>query len=566
MLTNLHISNFAIVRGLDIEWQPGMTSITGETGAGKSISLDALALCLGERADADAIRPGCDKADLVATFDVRKLASAQQWLAEHDLLMAMPGQDATTTAPQECIIRRVIGHEGRSRAYINGVQVPAQQLKALAPHLLSIHGQHAHQQLLKADVQRQNLDAFADNHSLLLACRNQWKLMQQKRQQIAEATLLQQQREAQRQLLEYQVEELDQFSPQADEFAELEQEHQRLSNSHQLIAGSQQCLTLLSEHEDANILQLLQQASLLLSEQSALDARLSPLEQMLQDALVQVEETSRELRRYAERIDVDPARLTEIDQRLSTWLNLSRKHQVHAHALAEHHQQLKTQLEQLHQGESLLQLWQEELAEAEQHYAASANALSIARQNAAGHFADAIAQRMHDLSMPNAKIQLNVQAQGMAKASAQGWDLVDMLVSTNPGQPLQPLHKVVSGGELSRISLSVQVILATKVTTPTLIFDEVDVGISGPVAAGVGKLLRQLGENTQVICVTHLPQVASQGHQQLFVEKYTDGIATETRMRALEPQERVAEIARLLAGENISASALANARELLSQS
>jgi DNA repair protein RecN (Recombination protein N) len=295
----------------------------------------------------------------------------------------------------------------------------------------------------------------------------------------------------------------------------------------------------------------------------SLDPALTNVSQMLQDALVQTEEASRELRRYADKVELDPERLAQIDERLSQWLNLARKHQVTYEDLPALHQQLSAQLATLTGDDKRLVQLAADIAQAEQHYMGQANQLSLQRQQAAKLLSEKISRSMHELSMANARFDIVLRTLAAEQASAQGIDSIEFQVSTNPGQPLQALHKVASGGELSRISLAIQVILADKITTPTLIFDEVDVGISGPVAAGVGRLLRQLGESTQIICVTHLPQVASQGHQQLFVEKYTEGLATETRMRQLGDEERISEIARLLAGENISASALANARELL---
>jgi len=552
MLNHLHISNFAIVRALELDWRQGMTTITGETGAGKSIALDAVSLCLGERADGFVVRPGAEKADIVATFDITGLTAAQHWLSGQDLTMG-----------NECIVRRVVSAEGRSRGYINGVQVPAQQLKALGQHLLCIHGQHAHQLLLKNDYQRQLLDAFAESHSALATCRQLHKLWQQLQQDYLELQDNQQQREAQRQLLEYQVAELDQFAPLDEEYPELEAEQQKLSNSHSLIQSSQGALQMLYDTEDGSSYQLLRQASQQLEDYLDIDPALQPMYQMLQDALVQVEEASRELRRYSEKVEVDPQRLTELDNRLGQWLQLCRKHQIGYDQLAAHHQCLQQQLASLAGDDERLQQLEADIVQARQQYAEAAQQLTSLRQSAALELSAQIANSMTELSMANARFHIAVEAQGIDKASKEGWDNVEFLVSTNPGQPLQPLHKVASGGELSRISLAIQVILAGKVTTPTLIFDEVDVGISGPVAAGVGRLLRQLGDNAQVICVTHLPQVASQGHHQLFVEKYTDGIVTETRIRSLSDEERVQEIARLLAGENVSASAIANARELL---
>ena len=552
MLCHLHISNFAIVRALEIDWAGGMSTITGETGAGKSIAIDALSLCLGERADAGVVRPGADKADIVASFDISKLTAAQQWLAEQDLAMG-----------NECIVRRVVSSEGRSRGYINGVQVPAQQLKALGQHLLSIHGQHAHQQLLKQDYQRQLVDAFAANNALLGATRDAWRGWQQLQREYSELQQSQQQRDAQRQLLEYQVAELDNFAPLDHEYPQLEAEHSRLSHGNTLLSQSQQCLQLLYDDEQQNIYQALSTAAAQLDQLCTLDPALHNISQMLQDALVQTEEASRELRRYADKVELDPERLAQIDERLGQWLNLSRKHQVAYEELPALHQQLAAQLSALTGDDKRLLQLADDIQQAEQHYMAQANLLSQQRQQAAKLLSDKISRSMHELSMANARFDIVLSQLSAAQASANGIDAIEFQVSTNPGQPLQALHKVASGGELSRISLAIQVILADKITTPTLIFDEVDVGISGPVAAGVGRLLRQLGESTQIICVTHLPQVASQGHQQLFVEKYTDGQATETRMRQLDDEQRISEIARLLAGENISASALANARELL---
>ncbi|MCB5227115.1 DNA repair protein RecN [Alishewanella sp. 16-MA] len=552
MLCHLHISNFAIVRALEIDWAAGMSTITGETGAGKSIAIDALAICLGERADAAVLRPGADKADIVATFDISQLTTAKDWLQQQDLLMG-----------NECIVRRVISAEGRSRGYINGVQVPAQQLKLLGQHLLAIHGQHAHQLLQKADYQRQLLDAFVGKPELLQQTRQSYRYWQQLKQEFSQLEQSQQQRDAQRQLLEYQVAELDQFAPQATEFKQLEAEHSRLSHGHTLLTQSHQCLQQLYDDDNQNIYRALSHLTQQLDELVQLDPALQDVQNMLNDALLQTEEASRELRRYADKVELDPERLQEIDERMGTWLNLARKHQVNVENLAELHQQLSQQLAELTGHDKRLNELAQAINQAADVYQVAATKLTEARQLGATELSALITQNMHELSMANARFAIDLQNLPLEHASAMGLDQISFTVSTNPGQPLQALAKVASGGELSRISLAIQVILADKITTPTLIFDEVDVGISGPVAAGVGRLLRQLGRSTQIICVTHLPQVASQGHQQLFVEKYTDGQATETRMRQLSDDERIQEIARLLAGENISANALANARELL---
>ena len=474
MLSHLHISNFAIVRALEIDWLAGMSTITGETGAGKSIAIDALSLCLGERADATVVRPDADKADIVATFDIATLPQAQHWLEQQDLAMG-----------NECIVRRVINNEGRSRGYINGVQVPAQQLKALGQYLLSIHGQHAHQQLLKPDYQRQLLDAFAENvplRSELKQCYQQWQALKQEYQQLQHS---QQQRDAQRQLLEYQVAELDQFAPAEHEFSQLEAEQSRLSHGQTLLSQSQQCLEQLYDSDDSSIYQALSAVNQQLQQLCELDNSLTPLQQMLAEALMQTEEASRELRRYADKVELDPQRLQQVDERLGQWLNLSRKHQVSFEQLPDFHQQLAQQLAEITGDDRRLVQLEAELTEAEQGYHQFATDLHQQRQQAAEKLSAMIARSIHELSMANSQFEIKVQALSLEHASSHGWDQISFTVSTNPGQPLQPLAKVASGGELSRISLAVQVILADKITTPTLIFDEVDVGISGPVAAGV---------------------------------------------------------------------------------
>ncbi|BBN82023.1 DNA repair protein RecN [Pseudoalteromonas sp. A25] len=553
MLINLEIKNFAIVNALNIEWQAGMTAITGETGAGKSIAIDALSLCLGERADPAAIRPGADKAQISAHFDISTLPTAQQFLKEHML----------NNEEQDCILRRVISKNGRSKSYINGVAVTAGQLKDLGQYLISIHGQHAHQLLLKPEHQLHLLDAYAGHYSLVNAVATQYTHFNKLQREYSELQKQQQAQAAKQQLLEYQVAELDEFALEDNEFAEIEAEHGRLSHSQTIIETCQRELAHLYE-DDQTVLSQLQHSTQQFSELSSYDGNLSPIALMLEEAAVQIEEACRELRSYSENIDQDPMRLQEVEERLSKAMDLSRKHAVKPDELYDFHQQLKSELDDISSDSQRLDALEQEIADAIQAYNIAAKGLSESRQSAAKQLNELISNSMTSLSMENGRFAIELTQKTQQKPTAKGFDDIEFLVSTNPGQPLQPLGKVASGGELSRISLAIQVIIAQRVTTPTLIFDEVDVGISGPTASQVGKLLRQLGKSTQVICVTHLPQVACSGHHQFFVAKSVENGETFTSMKPLEHDMRVEEIARLIGGDKISTTTKASAQELLS--
>ncbi|NOU49597.1 DNA repair protein RecN [Pseudoalteromonas sp. JBTF-M23] len=552
MLINLEIKNFAIVNALNIEWRAGMTAITGETGAGKSIAIDALSLCLGERADPAAIRPGTDKAQISAHFDIADLPVAQQFLKEHML----------NNEDQDCILRRVISKNGRSKSYINGVAVTAGQLKDLGQYLISIHGQHAHQLLLKPEHQLHLLDAYAGHYSLLNAVTTQYTHFNKLQREYSELQKQQQTQAAKQQLLEYQVAELDEFALEEGEFAEIEAEHSRLSHSQTIIDTCQRELSYLYEN-DQTVLSQLQHSAQQFSELSGYDSNLNPIALMLEEAAVQIEEACRELRSYSENIDQDPMRLQELEERLSKTMDLSRKHAVKPDELYAFHQQLKSELNDISSDSQRLDALEQEIADAIQAYNIAAKGLSESRHAAAKQLNELISKSMASLSMENGRFAIELTQKSQQKPAAKGFDDIEFLVSTNPGQPMQPLGKVASGGELSRISLAIQVIIAQRVTTPTLIFDEVDVGISGPTASQVGKLLRQLGKSTQVICVTHLPQVACSGHQQFFVAKSVENGETFTAMKPLEHEMRVEEIARLIGGDKISATTKASAQELL---
>lgn len=551
MLAHLSVNNFAIVKSLQLELSHGMTTITGETGAGKSIAIDALGLCLGGRAEASMVRQGEEKTEVSAAFSLENNIHATRWLEDNDLL---EGSD--------CILRRIINKEGRSRAFINGSPVPLSQLKNLGQLLINIHGQHAHHQLMKSDYQMAMLDQYAGHTNLLKGTRNayqNWRQADNNLKQLKENSAA---NLAQKQLLEYQIKELNELSLGEDEYEELEQEHKRLSNSGELAATCQQAIELIYEGEEVNALGILQSASSSLIQLAELDDTLSELPNMLSEAIIQIEEANSELRGYLDNIDVDPARMAFVEERFSKVMSMARKHHVLPDELYQHHQDLLSQIEALDCSDEKLEELEQAVEAKYQAFLTSAEKLHKSRCRYAKELNKLITASMHELSMEKAQFCIEVDKQ-CTHPSPLGMDNVCFVVSTNPGQPMQPIAKVASGGELSRISLAIQVITAQKVDTPSLIFDEVDVGISGPTAAVVGKMLRKLGESTQVLCVTHLPQVAGCGHQQLFVAKQTKAGKTETQMHTLDNEQRVSELARLLGGSEITESTLANAKELL---
>ncbi|WP_044362835.1 DNA repair protein RecN [Vibrio fluvialis] len=551
MLAHLSVNNFAIVKSLQLELSKGMTTITGETGAGKSIAIDALGLCLGGRAEASMVRQGEEKTEVSAAFVLDNNIHATRWLEDNDLL---DGKD--------CILRRTITKDGRSRAFINGSPVPLSQLKSLGQLLINIHGQHAHQQLMKPEYQLTMLDQYAGHIDLLKKTRLTYQAWRQANNQLKQLKENSQQNLAQLQLLEYQIKELNELAIGEEEYAELEQEHKRLSNSGDLAVNCQKAIDLLYEGEEVNALNILQSASHILIELAELDGKLGALPNMISEAMIQLEEANSELRGYLDSIDVDPERMAFVEERYSRIMSLSRKHHVLPEELYQHHQDLLQQIAQLDCSEEKMDELAAEVEAKYQAFVSAAEKLNKSRSRYAKELDKLISQSMHELSMEKAQFKIDVCNQG-GHPSPLGFDSVTFLVSTNPGQPLQPIAKVASGGELSRMSLAIQVITAQKVDTPSLIFDEVDVGISGPTAAVVGKMLRTLGESTQVLCVTHLPQVAGCGHNQLFVAKQTKGGKTETQMVKLDQEQRVAELARLLGGSQITESTLANAKELL---
>ena len=554
MLTQLTINNFAIVRQLEIELAKGMSVITGETGAGKSIAIDALGLCLGQRIETSMVREGQERAEICATFFIEPTNPAYQWLQEQEL------QDPDN--PSDCILRRVINADGRSKAFINSTPVSASQLKEIGQYLIHINGQHASQLLLKNDYQLQLVDTFAHHNDLLAQMREDYRAWKNLQTQVKNFQQKVAENEAKKQLLQYQVEELDEFALRPNEYLELEEDQRRLSNSEQLTQLSQSALQLLSENETVSIDSMLYRATQYIDELSELDPRYVSVQTMLNDALIQVQEATSEVQHLASHIEQDPMLLQEIEQRLGQALQLARKHNVKPEELVEWHQKLKAELTALldfSESEERLILEEKAAFEKMQH---TAKQLHESRCQAAEKLAQQVTHSIKGLAMENAEFFIEANSD-LTKVTANGADNIVFTLRSNLGQQAQPLAKVASGGELSRISLAIQVLTSDQSAIPTLIFDEVDVGISGKTASVVGKLLRQLGDKCQVLCVTHLPQVACHGHHQFNVEKFTVDDKTETKMTALSQEERVSALARLLGGSETTELALANAQEML---
>jgi len=552
MLLQLSVHNYAIVDHLDLELKPGMSTITGETGAGKSIMLDALSLTLGARADSGVVRPGADKADILSSFDISQIPEAGNWLKERDL-----DNDG------QCLLRRVITAEGRSRGYINGTPCTQADLRQLGELLIDIHSQHEHQSLLKTDTHRRLLDEYANVVPLgneINQIARQW---QQKNGLLQRLSSNSEEQQARIQLLSYQLEELDALSLGDSELEELEQEQQTLSQAGHLLEHCRFIIDLCSEAEDGALLSALTSG---LNRGRAFNqppAALLQCNELLTSAQIQIEEAIGELNRFIDSFDCDPERQQQVDERLDSIYSLARKHRVQPHELNDLHQQLLQELESVQGEDGQLATLAVEIEQLQTSYAKLATQLSNKRQSAAKKLQQAVSERMQGLGMPGGKFSIQLQPLADNTPSPHGQENIEFLVSANPGQPLKALAKVASGGELSRISLAIQVITAQTSRVPTLVFDEVDVGIGGPTAEIVGQLLRQLGESGQVLTVTHLPQVAAQGHQHLFVYKKRAKDSTSTAVRQLEPEQRTEEIARMLGGIEMTEESLAHARKML---
>ncbi len=554
MLTHIHIKDLAIITSLELELKPGTTALTGETGAGKSILVDALGLALGERADNAMIRSQSERAEITAAFDLSDAAEAKAWL-----------QEQAMEAGDECLIRRILVRDGRSRAFINDQPVTLQALQSLGERLVDIHGQHAHQSLLHRGSQRDLLDAYAGHLPLVETTTRLYQQRCNAQEKLDQLRRVSTDRSAQLDLLRYQVNELEELQLDDQELGELGEEHARLSNMERLQEGCARSLAALYDSE-SSVQEQLSRISGELRALASVDNALEECSELLDGALIQVQEATTGLRHYAEGLELDPARLAQVEQRLEQLHDMARKHHVRPQQLPERLGQLRNELEALEHADIHLSQLQTEVEQLQAEYLRQAQVLSEGRQRAARELAQRISESLPSLSMPGGQFAVDIQTLPEERMNASGQDQITFLVSANPGQPLQPLSKVASGGELSRISLAIQVVTARCGRIPTLIFDEVDVGIGGGTAEIVGRLLRRLGNDRQVLCVTHLPQVAAQGHHHLQVCKYTDDSSTRTSVQDLKPDQRVQEIARMLGGVEITDQTLAHAEEMMARS
>ena len=566
MLKHLYIRNFAIIDELELDFNAGLTALTGETGAGKSILLGALNLVLGDRADNDSIKQGCEYAEIVAEFDIQDLVHVTAWLVAQEL-----------NSDKECILRRRISKDGRSRAYINSTPVNLQNIRELAEMLIDIHGQHEHQSIMKSAVQRQLLDGSANHSPLLETVSNlyvQLKLVEDQLQRLQQTSKKQNDR---LDLLRFQTQELDELALEENEYQNLNNQHKRLANAERLNSTVQQLIHSLSEDENNNIQSALSHNISSITDINEIDKSLSPVAEMLSEALVQIDESASLLQNYRDNIDLDASQLTKIEQRLQNVLDLARKHRVEAEKLPALQEKLQNELDAIdHVDERLIELTKNQ-KELEEKYLTACDKLTASRNKAAAKLNKNITQSMQTLGMTGGKFEVAIKPL-ISKRSAFGLDHIDFTVTANAGQQCKSIARVASGGELARISLAIQMIIANNSKIPSLIFDEVDSGVGGSIAEIVGQQLRILGSNimgssnmsstmagkaNQVLCITHLPQVASQAHHHLRVEKQTQNKRTISQVITLDKKQRRQEIARMLSGVDITEQSLAHADEML---
>lgn len=553
MLTQLHISNLITIHELHLDFKTGTTVITGETGAGKSILIDAIELTLGARANTDVVRTGQDKADISVCFDVSRLPEAKQWLKNYDL-------DQNSN---ECILRRTIHQDGRSRCFINSMPTTLQPLRELGELLIEIHGQHEHQCLLKPDVQRSLLDRYAGHQHLLDSVHTLADEWQTINQEINELRKLLSERNSRSDFLKFQLRELEALHIVQDEFQRLDLEHKQLSHAGELLQNINHALHFLSDNEEANASLFLNQALEALETIQKVDPKIHAWIESIKNALIHVSDVEDELRRYLDSVDLDPERLQWVDQRIGTLFDTSRKHKVAPHELFDLQNKLSAELSHLEMSDSRLIDLSKKIEMIAKKYEEAANQLSKSRFEAANKIAAEITKTIQTLALPHAEFKVQLEQENLLRISPYGLEKIIFQIKTNAGHTLQPLAKIASGGELSRVGLAIHMATASQQSTPTLIFDEVDVGIGGGTAEIVGKLLRQLSKTHQVICITHQPQVAALGHHHLLANKQHQSNNTYTQIRFLSSTEKINELARMLGGIEITKKTLAHARELV---
>lgn len=551
MLTHLSIQNYTLVDNLDIDFDPGMTVVTGETGAGKSIMLDALGLCLGDRADPKTVRTSCARAEICAGFDISHIDAARQWLEDHDY----------SGHVNECILRRVVTAEGRSRAYLNGRSLTLPEAKELGELLIDIHSQHAHQSLLRREYQRELLDAWAGHGDKVRELGNLAYKWQELNQRIEALESARDERDARVQLLRYQVTELDELNLQPDELPTLEADQKRLANAEQNLHSSQQALALIADENAA--LDQLRRALQLTREDTASGQHLLEASNLLDSASIQAEEARAELQAHIDAVEIDPEKLQTVENRLDLIFETARKHRVQAPALAALHESLAEELSGLTGSDEEVTALQENRTACLESYGKLAGTVSKKRKSAAKKLVAEVEKQLSDLAMQHCRLAVELSPRDSDKPHPQGSESIEFRISTNPGSDPQALAKIASGGELSRISLAIQVVAARTAAVPSMVFDEVDVGIGGAVAEVVGRLLHDLGKHSQVLVVTHLPQVAAQGDNHLVVAKTTDKKSARADLSKLDSDAKVEEIARMLGGVKITDQSRAHAEEML---
>ena len=552
MLLSININNYTLVESLEIEFSKGTTAITGETGAGKSLVLDALGMALGDRADSDTIRHGKKRAEITAAFDISSTPEAKNWLHSNDL-----------DADDQCILRRLYTTEGRSRGYINGQSCTMQQLQTLGDMLTDIHSQHEHQSLLRRETHRRLLDEYANTTELateVAASYQQWNSANKQLNNLLEHA---DELTARKDLLTFQVQELQQLGLDNNELGNLEKEQQTLANADQILQDSHSLLAVCDQDESFNIREGLNRALTILSGLKHRPEALGNAEELLQSSMIQVEEAIHEISNHIDRFEANPQRLQQVEERLSAIFQLSRKHRVNGDQLAETLESLEAELQELKGGGESIETLQEELNKLADNYSAKSAKLSKQRTKAATVMANEINQQLQLLSMEGAELVVSISPLSEGEFRATGNEDIEFLIATNPGQPHKPLQKIASGGELSRVSLAIQVVAAAHSNIPTLVFDEVDVGIGGSTADIVGQLLKQLGDRGQVISVTHQPQVAAHAHHHYRASKVVETNSAESLMTPLDQQQRVEELARMLGGAKVTDQTLSHASELL---
>ena len=552
MLKSLHIRNFAIIDQLELEFFDGLSVLTGETGAGKSIIIDAIGLVLGDRADLNSIRSEKDSAEIVLLVEASPDSACGQWLLAHDF-----------EVDNDCILRRVIRKDGKSRAYINNVPVPLKTLKELGERIINIYGQHAHQALMHTSTQRDLIDQFAKNNNQLLQLRNLYKQWREHKEKFERVSSDSNDITSTIELLRYQIDELEQLGLAENEFEELEQKHKQLANADQLQQFTLSASQRLKNDDGSDVYSQLGLTHAEIGMLLDTDKNLSGIHSSLEEAYTIINECANELRDYAYAIEVNAEELAQIEQRLVSIDQISRKHKIPANEIFSLHGTLSAQLQELTRPEYDLDALQTLIKNLESEYRLIANEVSIKRETTAKKLSAGITKALKNLGMEKARVEVRVEHKQDDSPTQHGLDTIELSVQTNPGQKMLPLSQVASGGELSRISLAIQMIAVDKLDVPVLIFDEVDAGVGGAVAEVVGRELRNIGAHRQVMCITHLAQVAANAHHHYRVNKYSDSSDTVSAIDYLDRSERITELARMLGGVKLTENTFLHAQEML---